>query len=160
MRKKNRLENAPPAGTSLPFDDLIDILLGRVLRDGVEEPAVLSTDISNAYALGNPDWKYSISHIDDETNAPPGNLLDAMNAVSTPSFAWDGWDRAKSISMVKALRASDLHRIGRVLVGLPQIALINFPVEVPLVARQELHSSIGITVDDDIAVTVTEIELG
>jgi hypothetical protein len=157
--QRDLLESPPPAGTSLPYDDLVDVLLGRVLREGQETPAVLSAEVADAYGLGTPDWRYTIEHIDDETPPPAGDLFDAMNAVTGPEFPWTGWDRAKSIAMVRALRASDLHRIGRVFIGLPQLARISFPSEAPLRARHELFQSVGDSASDGIAATVTELEL-
>jgi hypothetical protein len=44
--------------------------------------------------------------------------------------------------MVKALRASDLHRIGRIYVGLPQISLIEF-TSGPLTLRHHLIGAVG-----------------
>lgn len=157
--QRDTLESPPPAGSALPYDDLVDVLLGRVLRQGHDTPAVLSAEVADSYGLGTPDWLYTIEHIDDETPPPAGNLFDAMNSVTGAGFPWAGWDRAKSIAMVRALRASDLHRIGRVFVGLPQLARISFPSMAPLRTRQELFVSIGESASEGIANTVTELEL-
>lgn len=159
--QRNALENPPPTGSMLPYDDLVDVMLGRVLRDGQETPAVFSEEVATAYnQLGTPDWEYTIEHIADERPAPAGNLLDAMIVVAAPGFDWNGWKRQKSIDMVRALRASDLHLIGRVFVGLPLVARITFTTGATLSAKQELFISLDEDQTGDIATTVTEVDLG
>jgi hypothetical protein len=145
-----------PAGT-LVYDDAADVLLGRVLRDGHEQPAVFAADVAALYDLGTPDWRYAIEPIDDERLPAGGNLVAALNA--TPP-AWAGWDRASSIATVRGLRGSDLLRIGRVTVGLPQLAVLTFPAEAPLQARQELRIAQGEQEPGAVASTITEAALG
>ena len=146
---------SPPANAVLPYDDMVDVLLGRVLRKGLETPAVFSQEVAQAYGLGTPDWQYTIEHLYDETPAPAGTLKDAMDRAMN-NGTWDGWDRQNSIDMVRAQRASDLHLIGRVLVGLPQLGRITFETTAGLIARQELFYSAGGQVQS----TVTEANLG
>jgi hypothetical protein len=153
------LLDSPPANAVLPYDDMVDVLLGRELRKGLETPAVFSQEVAQAYNLGAPDWQYTIEHIYDETPVPPGNLKDAMDLAITNS-TWDGWDRSNSIDMVRALRASDLHLIGRVLVGLPQLGRITFSTAAGLVARQELFHFIGDQAAGLVRTTTTEANLG
>ena len=145
-----------PAGT-LVYDDAADVLLGRVLRDGHEQPAVFAADVAALYNLGAPDWSYAIEPIDDERLPATGNLVAALNA--TPA-AWTGWNRANSIATVRGLRGSDLLRIGRVTVGLPQLAVISFPADQPLQARQELRIAQGEQEPGAVASTITEVVLG
>ena len=45
--------------------------------------------------------------------------------------------------MVGALRAADLHRIGRVWVGLPQVARVQFSTGPPLIVQQHLSGPVG-----------------
>ena len=79
-------------------------------------------------------------------------------AAATPS--WDGWKRENSIDMVRALRAADLHLIGRVLVGLPQLGRITFDTSAGLVAHQELFYLTGDQAAGLVESTVTEANLG
>jgi hypothetical protein len=80
-----------------------------------------------------------VSPVDDESMPAAGSLLTDINAAPAP---WSGWDPAKSWTMVRALRASDLHRIGRVLIGLPEISLIEFTTG-PLTMHHHLVATVG-----------------
>ena len=137
--QRAQLASPPPAGATLPYDDLADVLLGRVFRAGQETPAVLSGEVADAYGFGGGDWHYSVTPVDDERMPAPGALLTAMTGAPAP---WDGWDAAKSWSMVAGLRASDLHRMGRMYVGLPQISLIEFTTG-PLTVVHHLICPVG-----------------
>ena len=140
--ERGELASPPPAGTVLPYDDVVDIALGRVFRAGQETPTVLSADVAAAYGFGAGDWSYEIAPVDDEQMPPAGSpLLTAMAGAPAP---WAGWDPAKSYTMVGALRASDLHRIGRVWTGLPQVARVRFTSGPPLVVHQRLAGPIGV----------------
>jgi hypothetical protein len=135
------LVTPPPAGTVLPYDDVVDIALGRVFRAGQEAPAVLSADAAAAYGLGDGDWHYEIDPVDDEELPATGSpLLTAIEGAPAP---WTGWDPQKSYGMVGALRAADLHRIGRVWVGLPQVARLRFTTGPPLTVQQDLSGPVG-----------------
>ena len=153
--QRDALATVPPG--TLVYDDAADVLLGRVLRDGHEQPAVFAADVAALYNLGAPDWSYAIEPIDDERLPATGNLVAALNA--TPA-AWTGWNRANSIATVRGLRGSDLLRIGRVTVGLPQLAVISFPADQPLQARQELRIAQGEQEPGAVASTITEVVLG
>src|SRR6185295_19405500 len=96
-------------------------------------------------------WRYTIEHVDDESVPGAGNLAAAL--AGAPA-AWAGWNRANSIATVRALRASDLVRIGRVIVGLPHIAVITFASGQPLQPRQDLRITQG-EQNPDPAVTTT-----
>ncbi|MFC5142932.1 hypothetical protein ACFPK1_32245 [Actinomycetospora rhizophila] len=133
------LVSPPPAGSELPYDDMVDVLLGRVARAAQETPALISHEVAVVYGLGTPDWTYEVEPVDDERMPAPGALLDAMTAAPDP---WPGWDPAKSSSLVRALRASDLHRIGRMFVGLPQISILTF-TSGPLTLQHELVCPAG-----------------
>jgi hypothetical protein len=150
---------SPPTNAVLPYDDMVDVLLGRVLRKGLETPAVFSQEVALAYGLGTPDWQYTIEHLYDETPAPPGDLKAAMD-LATTNGTWNGWHRQNSIDMARALRASDLHLIGRVLVGLPQLGRITFNNTTGLIVRQELFYFAGDQTDRLAESTVTEANLG
>ncbi len=141
------LASPPAAGTSLDWDDLVDVLLGRVFRAGQERPAVLSGGVATAYGLGSGDWHYDVTPADDQTMPDPGTLLTDINGAPD---GWDGWDPMKSFSMLRAMRAADLHRIGRVYDGLPQISLIELTTA-PLTVHHHLVSPVG---DDVAAATV------
>jgi hypothetical protein len=135
------LVSPPVAGAVLPYDDLADLALGRVFRAGQETPAVLSSDIAAAYGFGTGDWSYEIDPVDDEEMPAPGALLTAMTGAPAP---WTGWDADKSHAMMGALRAGDLHRIGRVWTGLPQVAWVAFSSGPPLVVQQRLTGPVGV----------------
>ncbi len=137
--QRAQLASPPAAGSALPYDDMVDVMLGRVFRDGQSSPVIMATEVATAYALGAGDWHYTVAPIDDETLPPAGSLLNDLNAAPA---VWAGWDAAKSWTMVKALRASDLHRIGRVIVGLPQISLIELTTG-PLTVHHHLTAAVG-----------------
>lgn len=129
----------PPAGTVLPYDDMVDVLLGRVFRTAQESPAVLPAEVATAYGLGAPGWTYEVAPVDDERLPAPGELLTDMTAAPDP---WPGWVPDRSFLMLRALRASDLHRIGRMFVGLPEISLLSFGTA-PLTVRHDLVCPVG-----------------
>jgi hypothetical protein len=134
QNERTKLQQPPDA--TLPYDDVADILLGRVIRDGGQPPQLFSDAVAGAYQLPTPDRTFWVRHLDDES-PPTGSALTAMNAA-TANGTWQGWDAAKSYTMVLALRASDLHRIGRVYMGLPQLARLTFttsPAEVTVEHR-------------------------
>lgn len=130
----------PPQGV-LPLDDVADVLLGRTLRAGTRHPAVFPSEISRAYRLPTPDWRYNVEHIDEE--ALPSDPS-ALRAIRDAPTKWSGWIPDRSILMLRALRAADLHRIGRVFVGLPQVGQVGFTRQSGrLIAHQRLASPIG-----------------
>jgi hypothetical protein len=138
--QRTQLASPPPAPASLPYDDVVDLSLGRVFRAGQEQPAVLTGDVVAAYGLGPGDWQYRIDPVDDQTMPAPGALLTAITGAPAP---WIGWDPDNSYTMLGALRAGDLHRIGRVLAGLPQVGFVRFTSGPPLTVDQHLICSAG-----------------
>jgi hypothetical protein len=118
---------------------MVDVALGRVFRAGQEQPAVLSLEVANAYALGTGDFSYAVEPVDDQQMPPAGPLFTAITSAPAP---WTGWDPDKSYTMLGALRASDLHRIGRVWPGLPQVALITLTLG-PLTVHQDIVCPAG-----------------
>lgn len=136
---KSTLEDPPPAGGVLPWDDIVDILLGRVFRAGQEIPAVLATPVAEAYNLGAPDWTYATEPVDDERFPASGPVHDAI--VATPA-AWEGFDEAKSVAMIDGLRAGDLHRLGRVFIAINQVGVVTFSGS-PLTVQQRLLGPLG-----------------
>ena len=153
--QKDALE-AVPAG-SLVYDDAADVAAGRVLREGRRQPAVFTDEVAAFYNLGTGDWRYTIEHLDDESVPAMGNLAAALAAAPA---AWAGWNRANSIATIRALRASDLVRIGRVIVGLPQIAVISFASAQPLQPRQDLRITQGQQNPGPIVTTTMALDLG
>ncbi|WP_405065007.1 hypothetical protein OG558_23935 [Kribbella sp. NBC_01510] len=137
---RSKLAAAPPAGASLPYDDLTDVLLGRVFRAGQETPAVIAEDVAAAYGLPAGDWTYTVVPVDDQTLPPAGPLANDM--ATAPAPAWPTWDPVKSYQMVKALRAGDLHRVGRMFVGLPQFSMLEFS-NGPLTVHHHLIAPVG-----------------
>src|SRR5687767_3794669 len=111
-----RLTVPPPAGTVLPWDDVVDVLLGRVVREGTSEPTAIAGPVAQAYGLAPPDWTYVIEPVDDPEAAfaPP--------AIPEP---WAGWRPDDSLTVAEALQRADLHRVGRMFVGLPQLARVT-----------------------------------
>jgi hypothetical protein len=153
--QKDALETVPTG--SLVYDDAGDVAAGRVLREGRRQPAVFTDEVAAYYNLGSGDWRYTIEHIDDESVPGMGNLAAALAAAP---LAWAGWNRANSIATIRALRASDLVRIGRVIVGLPQIAVISFASAQPLQPRQDLRITTGEQNPGPIATTTMALDLG
>ena len=121
--QQNLLSSPPPDGTVLPWDDTVDILLGRVLREGINQPAIIDKEVADSYALGNPDWTYTIEHFDDESLP---SSIDLVALEEAASLEWSEWIPANSLQMIRGLRASDRNRIGRVFTGLPQMMLLQF----------------------------------
>jgi hypothetical protein len=143
------LQEAP--GGTLFWDEALDVVTGRVLREGLEEPAVLAADVARAYSLDTPgashDWEYTIDHFDQEPPADPAiwqaefpEMLEATTEAGTAA-TWNaaGWTAAAKV--VRGLRAADLHRIGRVFAGLPQMALVTMTEEVdPTTGQNRLNN--------------------
>lgn len=115
--EQEKLHVPPPAGTALAWDDAVDVLLGRVAREATSEPTAMPAPVATAYGLPAPDWEYVVEPVDD----PEINY-----AAPTVDAPWDGWDPDKSLTMSGALQEADLHRIGRMFIGIPQVALITF----------------------------------
>jgi len=132
---QQKLLTAPAAGTTLPWDDITDVLLGRVAREGTSAPTVMATPVAQAYGLPAPGWTYTVEPVDD----PMSSF--AAPAVDTP---WNGWDPAKSLTMAGALQAADLERFARMFVGLPQLAVVTFTLAgSSLTVTQELRCPVG-----------------
>jgi hypothetical protein len=138
QQQRDRLNDIPALPTALPYDDIADVALGRVRRAGAESPAVMSGEVAAAYAFV-PDWEYEFGPVDDQRMPAAGPLLTALTSAPAQPAQWDP---DKSHAMIKALRAKDLHRLGRVLVGLPQVALVHITVG-PLTVHQQLHCHVG-----------------
>ena len=43
-------------GAELPWDDTVDVLLGRVAREGASVPTAIATPVATAYGLAAPGW--------------------------------------------------------------------------------------------------------
>ena len=114
---KTKLLSAPPPGAELPWDDTVDVLLGRVAREGASVPTAIATPVATAYGLATPGWRYEVEPVDD----PMADF--AAAPVDAP---WPGWDPGKSLRMSAALQEADLERMARVFVGLPQLAVVTF----------------------------------
>ncbi|MCP4469966.1 MAG: hypothetical protein GY815_04635 [Gammaproteobacteria bacterium] len=131
----------PPQGPPtpvLPWDDVVDIALGRMARRSAEDPAVFSREVAQAYGLTNPDVAYAIRHQDDETPFPTPQTL--SDVVALPR---GGWDADRSVQIVRALQQVDLHRMGRVFMGLPQAGIVNFQSAPNLEVVHELLMPLG-----------------
>jgi hypothetical protein len=121
--QQNAFASPPTAGSALPWDDVVDVLLGRVFRDATEQPAVFSEEVAAAYGLTNPNFHYEIEPIDDESL--PTNAADLAAVQAVAGLAAGGWDPDVSYQIVRGLAASDRNRIGRVFCGLPQVAWLT-----------------------------------
>lgn len=126
----------PPPGTSLAWDDAVDVLSGRVARDSRTSPVTLASPVATSYGLAAPDWTYTIEPVDDPMrDYDPGLSLDAP---------WTGWDPAKSLRMATALQDADLERMSRMFVGLPMVGVVRFAVNGSSVeVSQELRCAVG-----------------
>jgi hypothetical protein len=132
---KAKLLAAPPAGTVLAWDETVDVLLGRVAREGVSVPTAMPTPVAEAYGLAAPGWRYLVEPVDD----PMAGFQ--AQAVDPP---WNGWDPARSLRMAEALQDADLERFARVFVGLPQLAVVSFTVAGgSLTVHHELRCPVG-----------------
>ena len=138
--QREKLNAFPELPVSLPYDDIAELACGRVRVAGAETPAVFSAEMAAAYGFEQPAWEYTVEPVDNQ--ALPSVPLAMEGALTLP--LWKGWDPDKSFTMVQALRASDLHRIGRVFVGLSQVALVHFTAG-PLTVHQSLFCHVGAT---------------
>lgn len=155
--QRGQLASPPAPGSVLPYDDLADVMLGRVFRAGQSAPVVMATEVASVYGFGAGDWHYTVTPVDDESLPPAGSLLTDLNSAPVP---WPGWDPAKSWMMVRSLRASDLHRIGRVWVGLPEISLVEFTTG-PLTMHHHLTAAAGdLATDTQTHVCDTSVVIG
>jgi hypothetical protein len=152
---RKKLLTAPAEGTALAWDDTVDVLLGRVAREGASEPTAIPTRVAEAYGLAAPGWTYVVEPVDDpmrDYEAPP---------VDPP---WKGWDPGRSLTMTAALQDADLERMGRVFVGLPQLAKVSFSTAPQLTVHHELRCPIGGVepgpAGADLHVLSTEVALG
>lgn len=141
----NALAQPPPAGTVLPYDDVVDILLGRIFRQGAVQPSVLPTEVAQSYNLGTPEWRYRIIHYDDEA-LPSGNDLIAIQTAN--ALNWSGWDPGNSLQMIRGMQASDRNRIGRVFMGLPQFAVVRFSMTGSATVSGDFYLASGKTAQD------------
>ncbi len=140
VAERQKLIN-PPAG-SLPWDDALDVMLGRTLREGGRSPAVLTEEVANIYGIPNPDWSYTIEHYDRQV-VPPDQRWDPIRTAAQ-NGTWQGWDADKSVTMVQALQGSALLRIGWVFAGLPQIGEIVIDTSgMPVIAKYRLFTAVG-----------------
>lgn len=128
----------PPPPAVLPWDDVVDIALGRMARRAAEVPAVFSREVAQAYGLANPQANYAIRHQDDEEPFPNAQTL--QDVVALPR---GGWDPDRSVQIVRALQQVDLHRIGRVFIGLPQAGVVTFRAVPTLEVVHELLIPVG-----------------
>jgi hypothetical protein len=155
--QRSALASPPSTSAALPYDEVVDIALGRVFRAGQEAPAVLSQETAAAYGLGVGDWHYEIDPVDDQTMPAAGPILTAIGSAPAP---WTGWDPAKSYTTLGSLRAGDLHRIGRVLVGLPQVAVIRFTTGPPVTVHHSIECAVGSAASSARQRTQTTVALG
>ena len=65
---RTKLLDAPPAGARLAWDDTVDVLLGRVAREGASTPTAMPTPVAEAYGLPAPGWTYVVEPVDDPMN--------------------------------------------------------------------------------------------
>ena len=132
---KTKLLQAPPTGARLAWDDTVDVLLGRVAREGASEPTAIPTPIAEAYGLAAPGWTYEVEPVDDPMRDFTAPTVDAR---------WPGWDPSKSLTMIAALQEADLERFGRMFVGLPQLAAVSFTLAgSSLTVHHELRCPVG-----------------
>jgi hypothetical protein len=132
---KTKLLSAPPAGARLAWDDTVDVLLGRVAREGASVPTAIPTPVAEAYGLATPGWTYEVEPVDDPMKDFPASTVDPP---------WSGWDPTKSLKMTAALQEADLERFARVFVGLPQLAVVSFTIAgTSLTVHHELRCPVG-----------------
>ena len=145
------LQVPPSAGSVLAWDDTADVLLGRVVRDALESPTAIATPVAEAYGLPAPDWSCRVSPVDDDEHT--------FNAPAVPEV-WEGWQPDHSLVMADALQRADLHRIGRMFVGLPQVGVVSFSSDgSTLTANQELRCPVGDESDPTLHVLATRVVL-
>ncbi|MEJ1337576.1 MAG: hypothetical protein RPU34_07630 [Candidatus Sedimenticola sp. (ex Thyasira tokunagai)] len=157
--EKNRFFT-PPNNANLPYDDMVDVLLGRTLRRVQEQPIVISKEIAEAYNLGNPDFSYTIKPVIDESLPTTGSSTHTAISSVNNTGTWNGWDIDNSVDVVEALQACDLYRMGRAFAGLPQVAQVSFNTDSGIKAQQVLHyassEDTGLSITTDV---ITEVEL-
>lgn len=121
---------ASPPNADLPFDSMIDIALGRTLREGASRLIVLDAEVAAAYGIDEvttpPRYSYVVELVDDEHRDP--DRLSAHEAArgDLPAPSWSGWSADNSATIVADLMFYDVERMGRVASGMPQIGVVSF----------------------------------
>jgi hypothetical protein len=150
---RQKFTDPPPAGTSLPWDETVDVLLGRVVRDAQSQPTALPAAVADAYGLPAADWAYRVEPVDDAEAS-----FGSAPAVPEP---WPGWQPDNSLTMAQGLQRADLHRIGRMFAGLPQLAVVTFTsTGSDFTVHHELRCPVGDAADPVLHVLTTQVTLG
>ena len=87
---KTKLLSAPPAGAVLPWDDTVDVLLGRVAREGASVPTAIATPVATAYGLAAPGWRYGSSPSTTRwpTSPPPRSTRRGPGGIQASRCGW------------------------------------------------------------------------
>lgn len=153
---------SPPAQrTVVPWDDLVDVTLGRVFRAAQRTLVTIPEELSSAYGVaGERSYAYQIKPIDSQSipaeltagrdyranqvalGFDPGAygrtvlqadlqaVIDVEDRTAVAEFGNgargdDDWGDLSALK-VKGQRSANLHRLQRVLTGLPQVGLVRF----------------------------------
>ncbi len=120
---KTKLLDAPPAGARLAWDDTVDVLLGRIAREGASVPTAMPTPVAEAYGLPAPGWTYVTEPVDDPMKTfaasavdPPWPGLGPGQVAAHDCCAAGGRPRAlcARVRRVASARGRDLHDRRRV----------------------------------------------
>jgi hypothetical protein len=130
----------PPAGqpaVALPWDDFVDLTVGRIFRRGLETPAVVPAEVADGFnldqvgagSLPGPivrSARYTIEYIDQQPADTAFDLPHLAPMINLPQDGWNGWDPDKSAQVVNALRLGNQLRIGQVIQGMGLLGVIRF----------------------------------
>ncbi len=120
----------------LAWDDVVDVLLGRIAREGASEPTVMP-DRRSPTRTGSPAPGMDVRG--RAGRRPDGELrrADRRHAV-------ERLGPGQVAGMAAALQDADLERFARVFVGLPQLAVVTFTLAgSSLTVHQELRCPVG-----------------
>ncbi|MEO0485139.1 MAG: hypothetical protein AAF092_04425 [Pseudomonadota bacterium] len=147
----------------LPWDDVIDIMLGRMLRRATEEPAVFPAEVARAYGLTEPpSFSYTVDPVEDELEPADQAIRTLISEAATAQTNRQHWDETASLQMLKASQKADLFRMGRVICGLPQAGALRVEDrQGQKVAVQDLLVAPGHRPgQSDVVKISTEVEIG
>ena len=117
---RTKLLKAPPAGSALAWDDTVDVLLGRVARDGARY-ADRHRQAGRRRRTGSP-------RRDGPTWSSRSTTRCATSPPHRSTHRGPGGIPPSRRRSTAALQAADLERFARVFVGLPQLAVVSFTI--------------------------------
>ncbi len=121
---QTELASSPPPGSSLPWDDIVDVASGRWARAAHESPAFLPAEVADVWGLADDAHVGTIEV--HPLSEPPTMTADMDDVVARQPWSRSGWNPEQSLVAVAGLRDLLLQRHGRVLTGVSQVGFVRF----------------------------------